>query len=91
MADAHEAGRKLGTSIEDVEYLDGAGYLRWCELTRPCDGRRGGGQPESTSAATLGRCAEFEAPAAASVSRASATSATNGRRPFGMMLEARGM
>jgi len=39
-------------------------------------------------AATLGRRAELEAPAAARVLRESAPGATNGRRAFGMTLEA---
>src|SRR6266568_2417020 len=90
-ADAHEAGPRLGTSIERRERLDRAAYLLWYELTRPCDGCRRANNLKPTSAATLGRCAELEAPAAASVSRASATSATNGRRASGMMLEAQGM
>ena len=38
------------------------------------------GQPELTLAATLGQRAELEAPAAAGVSRESASSATNDRR-----------
>ncbi|HEV7375604.1 MAG TPA: hypothetical protein VGN95_12850 [Pyrinomonadaceae bacterium] len=46
-----------------------------------------GGQPEPTSAATLGRSAELEAPAATCVARESVRSATNGRHAFMMTLE----